>query len=134
MFHGRFGTAKKPMFPLTSAILQSVSDTGRNVDEVTHWIQYEVFWRYWLFFHSCRPFYRDHEKFGKSTTRFSQTFKTYHPESKQAFLGKILCVSFIQLCDVYSSYTVDQLWLKKAFTCKECEQLFSIQHKNTRKI
>ena len=26
------------------------------------------------FFHSCRPLHRDHEKFGKSTTRFSQTF------------------------------------------------------------
>ena len=24
-------------------------------------------------FHSCRPLYRDHEKVGKSTSRFSQT-------------------------------------------------------------
>ena len=48
------------------------------------------------FFHSCTPLYRDHEKFGKSTARFSQTFtKINHPVSKQAFFGKVLHIKFI---------------------------------------
>ena len=48
------------------------------------------------YFHSYRHFYRDHEKLGKSTTSFGQSFlKTNHPVSKQAFFGEILYVSFI---------------------------------------
>ena len=37
--------------------------------------RYKISWRYELFFNSYRPLpYHHHENFGKSTTRFSQTF------------------------------------------------------------
>ena len=34
----------------------------------------KMIWSFKMYFHSCLPSYLDHEKSGKSTTSFSQTF------------------------------------------------------------
>ena len=76
----------------------------RNVDEVSLWIQYEIFWRYLLLFHSCRPLYCDHNKFGKSTSRFSQTFKkTLIIQSifVENFVRQFCLMKFLNLASIF---------------------------------
>ena len=101
----------------------------QNVSEATLWIKYETFWKHWLFFHSCQLLYRDHERFGKSITRFSKTFvKTQIIlRVNRHFWGKIfMSILFSDIMFIVLKY--------KAIKCRECEQLLSIQRKNTSKI
>ena len=80
------------------------------------------------FLHSCRPLYLDHKKFGKSTTRFSQTFiKALIVLRVNQHFWRIFYISVLLNHEMFIPtilLTVNQPWLEEAIIYKERKELF----------